>query len=85
MTSQVEVPPLTGLIHFISGKRRVNNIKYCVRQAFANSGDPDQNAPPDQDLHGLPYFNVSWICVQPTTHCSATFLELHTDSTSLIA
>ena len=24
MTSQVEVPPLTGLIHFISGKRRVN-------------------------------------------------------------
>ena len=23
MTSQVEVPPLTGLIHFISGKRRV--------------------------------------------------------------
>ena len=22
MTSQVEVPPLTGLIHFISGKRR---------------------------------------------------------------
>ena len=25
MTSQVEVPPLTGLIHFISGKRRVNS------------------------------------------------------------
>ena len=24
MTSQVEVPPLTGLIHFNSGKRRVN-------------------------------------------------------------
>ena len=24
MTSQVEVPPLTGQIHFISGKRRVN-------------------------------------------------------------
>ena len=23
MTSQVEVPPLTGLIHFNSGKRRV--------------------------------------------------------------
>ena len=23
MTSQVEVPPLTGLIHFFSGKRRV--------------------------------------------------------------
>ena len=26
MTSQVEVPPLTGLIHFISGKRRVNIV-----------------------------------------------------------
>ena len=25
MTSQVEVPPLTGLIHFNSGKRRVND------------------------------------------------------------
>ena len=25
MTSQVEVPPLTGLIHFISGKRRVKD------------------------------------------------------------
>ena len=24
MTSQVEVPPLTGLIHFFSGKIRVN-------------------------------------------------------------
>ena len=25
MTSQVEVSPLTGLIHFFSGKRRVNS------------------------------------------------------------
>ena len=40
MTSQVEVPPLTGLIHFISGKRRVKvkvtdfeilQIKYYVK------------------------------------------------------
>ena len=30
MTSQVEVPPLTGLIHFISGKRRVNAHVYCT-------------------------------------------------------
>ena len=31
MTSQVEVPPLTGLIHFISGKRRVKVLsKYEV-------------------------------------------------------
>ena len=35
MTSQVEVPPLTGLIHFNSGKRRVND---------KNSADPDQLA-----------------------------------------
>ena len=28
MTSQVEVPPLTGLIHFISGKRRVKLNKF---------------------------------------------------------
>ena len=30
MTSQVEVPPLTGLIHFNSGKRRVNSDDLCV-------------------------------------------------------
>ena len=30
MTSQVEVPPLTGLIHFISGKRRVNISHHFV-------------------------------------------------------
>ena len=28
MTSQVEVPPLTGLIHFFSGKRKVK-IDIC--------------------------------------------------------
>ena len=36
MTSQVEVPPLTGLIHFISGKRRVKYIMY-VFSSFCQS------------------------------------------------
>ena len=31
MTSQVEIPPLTGLIHFFSGKRRVNDKQYRSR------------------------------------------------------
>ena len=31
MTSHVEVPPLTGLIHFISGKRRV---KYWILEKY---------------------------------------------------
>ena len=32
MTSQVEVPPLTGLIHFFSGKRKVNTDFIFVLQ-----------------------------------------------------
>ena len=34
MTSQVEVPPLTDLIHFISGKRRVNSVRYPSRDSI---------------------------------------------------
>ena len=33
MTSQVEVPPLTGLIHFFSGKIRVKYPLYIILQA----------------------------------------------------
>ena len=38
MTSQVEVPPLTGLIHFISGKRRVKNesaLEYSAIMSYS--------------------------------------------------
>ena len=40
MTSQVEVPPLTGLIHFISGKRRVKNLSIELDRPMQT--DPDQ-------------------------------------------
>ena len=35
MTSQVEVPPLTGLIHFFSGKRRVKLQKPTIFRHIA--------------------------------------------------
>ena len=43
MTSQVEVPSLTGLIHFISGKRRVNifslYVLFYTCPVFENNDD----------------------------------------------
>ena len=37
MTSQVEVPPLTGLIHFISGKRRVKDYESVLSDSRPKS------------------------------------------------